>query len=70
MSTSELLPFLLGGGGCLVLSLTLNYAFWKGWLLNPRKTVLLDQYEQILKITERNTVAVEKIAGKRSRDPG
>lgn len=64
MSPSDLLPLLLGSTGCLVLSLVLNWAFWKGWLVNPKRTVLLEQYEQLMKIVDRNTAAVERIEKK------
>lgn len=61
MTTADLLPLLLGGTGALVLSLVLNYSFWKGWLVNPKRTVLTEQYERLLKIVDRNTAAVERI---------
>lgn len=64
MTTADLLPLLLGGTGCLVLSLTLNWLFWMGRLLNPKKTVLVEQYERLLKIVDRNTTTVERIEKK------
>lgn len=64
MTPSDLLPLLLGGTGCLVLSLVLNWAFWKGWLVNPKRTVLLEQYEKLIAIVERNTTTVERLEKK------
>jgi hypothetical protein len=64
VTSAELLPLLMGGSGALMLSLVLNYAFFKGWLLNPRQTVRREDYDSTLAITARNTEALEKLAGR------
>ena len=67
MTAADLLPYLLGSTGCLVLSLVLNLAFFKGKLTNPRAVVPREDYDAALAITERNTVAIEKLSARRGR---
>lgn len=62
MGITELVPLLLGATGGLVLSLLLNYAFFKGWLMNPKKAVPREDYDSVVDISKRNTIALETIA--------
>jgi hypothetical protein len=68
MTAQELLTALLGSLGCLVLSLLLNYLFYKGAITNPTKTVPRADYEISMDISKRNTEALELIAKRRRRD--
>lgn len=67
MTVTELVPLLTGTAGALVLSLTVNYAFFRGWILNPRHTIRREDYDATLAITERNTMAIEKLAGRKAK---
>ena len=60
MTAADLLPYLLGSTGCLVLSLVLNLGFYTGKITNPKKVVPREDYDGALSIAARNTVALEK----------
>lgn len=62
MDVQQLSTLLLGSLGCLVLSLLLNYAFYRGWILNPRVTVPREDYETQVEISVKNTESLELIA--------
>lgn len=68
MGVTDLAPLLTGTVGGLALSLLLNYAFYKGWILNPKRTVRREDFDATLAITERNTAAIEKLAGRKGRN--
>lgn len=50
MTADDLTALLLGSTGALVLSLILNYLFWKGRILNPKATMPREDYDAVVAI--------------------
>ena len=67
MTIDQITALLTGTVGGLFLSLLLNYAFYQGRILNPKKTVPREDYEAQVEINKKNTAALELLAQRSKR---